>query len=199
MMFNQKEYQKEYRRKNREALAVKAAERRARPEAKTKAREVTKAHYAKNKEKALAYAKQYRKTNAQTIAQQNQVRSKKYRAENVALERERHRKYRDNNVDSIRVGNKKYREENPHINAAKTARYRAGLKQATPVWSERIGIQTLYAKRIELERLWDVELHVDHIVPLNHDTVCGLHCLANLQIISAEDNLSKSNRFGEMS
>lgn len=36
---------------------------------------------------------------------------------------------------------------------------------------------------------------VDHVVPIKHDEVCGLHVLSNLQLLTRRQNRSKGNKF----
>lgn len=89
---------------------------------------------------------------------------------------------------------RKYRINNSATVLARLAKRRAQKKQAVPPWFEKSEVEALYhhckMKSIQEGKIY----HVDHIIPINNTDVCGLHCLDNLQILTAEENLSKSNK-----
>jgi uncharacterized protein YdaU (DUF1376 family) len=67
---------------------------------------------------------------------------------------------------------------------------------ATPPWltaAHKSQIVEIYerARRVSVET--GVAQHVDHIVPLRGESVCGLHVPWNLQVIPAYQNIRKSN------
>ena len=68
------------------------------------------------------------------------------------------------------------------------------IKEATPIWAELNQIKELYKEAKMLEDSTEIKYHIDHIVPLKGKSVCGLHCIDNLQILTATANLSKGNR-----
>lgn len=78
------------------------------------------------------------------------------------------------------------------------ARLRDAAKSAAmPEWltiEDRRLMTNLYTEARRVSRETGVQHHVDHIVPLRGKTVCGLHVPWNLRIITANDNIKKSNK-----
>lgn len=72
---------------------------------------------------------------------------------------------------------------------------RTRRKGATPAWADKQAIRAVYGECRRLARETGVEHHVDHVIPLKHPLVCGLHVHNNLQVLPAVDNLRKSNQF----
>lgn len=137
-----------------------------------------KKHYNNNKDAILAKNKQYRQSHGESIL----ANKRKYRNENREKIREFARKYA-----------KSDRQRNPAKHATKAARRRLLVKQAIPTWADLSAINGLYFLSDIFKRA-GVILHVDHVVPINSDIVCGLHCEANLQLLPAFENTSKGNR-----
>ena len=92
-----------------------------------------------------------------------------------------------------------YTRKNSAAANVKSTKRRVRKLECTPDWLD-----------VEYESLFMIEIHslsimrklstgfgwhVDHMVPLTSNKVCGLHCSDNLQLIPAFDNLSKGNAY----
>ncbi len=66
---------------------------------------------------------------------------------------------------------------------------------ATPEWGNTEDIGALKKKCRELNSYGDTVFVIDHIDPLLHPLICGLHFVGNMQIITSEENALKSNHF----
>ncbi len=120
--------------------------------------------------------------------QRLRARGAVWREENPEKNREFDRRWREENPEKKRECDRKWSGENPEKLCAKNAGRRARKLQATPAWASTTSIKALYDSRPEGH-------HVDHIVPLKHPLVCGLHVHQNLQHLLGKENLSKSNKF----
>lgn len=76
-------------------------------------------------------------------------------------------------------------------------RRRSAKLQATPIWANRSEILSIFRLARILRDVTGCRYHVDHIVPLQHPLVCGLHVTANLRVIGAFDNGCKYNSFDQ--
>lgn len=90
----------------------------------------------------------------------------------------------------------KYANANPAKMRAGKMRYLYALDQATPTWLTKAHweeMEAFYAKAKRLTLESGIKMHVDHIIPIRGETVRGLHVPWNLQILTATENISKSN------
>ena len=161
-----------YRKANRENLAAKQ---RAYAQAnKEKVVAKNKAWYEANREKVIASQKAYREANREKRAA---IKKAWYEA----------------NKEEVIAKTKAYNEANKERVAANSARRRAVKLKQIPVHlrdcpHEKQRLVEIYKLRNILSEATGVEHHVDHMWPLSDG---GPHWSGNLQVIPAEENMSK--------
>lgn len=107
----------------------------------------------------------------------------------------RYKANEDNKRPGIRAKrDKEYRLLKPWVWTSANARRRARKYQATPQWANKFFIQEIYDLAQRRSKMLGFKWHVDHIVPLKSELVCGLHVENNLQVIPGVLNISKFNR-----
>jgi len=108
------------------------------------------------------------------------------------------RVYRQNNQDKVKGCQSKYYENNKELFFNHNSKRRAKSRNATPSWlssEQKAHMKRTHKLRLLIEEATGVKYHVDHIVPLNGKSICGLNVPWNLEVIQAKENLSKSNKF----
>lgn len=144
--------------------------------------------------------KHYHEINKNRISEYN----RQYKEDNKDQFSEYHKQYRkqyyEDNKDKILEQHKHYKKANrPKFNALNAKRNATKLN-ATPDWltSEELQqIEEFYREAQTLKLLTGQKYHVDHIVPLQGENVCGLHVPWNLQVLEASENIKKSNKLIE--
>lgn len=132
----------------------------------------------KNKEARKSIEENYRKSEKGRESSKRRSKNYYYRNKDAKTERQK---------EIERKSKRDYKKKNPSKNTELSNRRRAQKLNATPSWYESELVAMVYEKSREYG------FHVDHIVPLLSDKVCGLHCWHNLQIISPMDNYKKGN------
>lgn len=99
------------------------------------------------------------------------------------------RAYALENAERMREKTRLWKKANPGKVAAAVRLRNTRERRQMPLWADKEEIARIYehAKRIGES--------VDHVIPLKHKLVSGLHVETNLRVIPLIDNLRKNNRF----
>jgi len=137
----------------------------------------------------LAYLKRVAKNKAKARAKEQREKRLAEEHRILKLNRERYQRYwgfTDEEMD--------WQAQQNAIDRRAAQKRRCAKLSAIPLWADPAKIEAVYQEAARLETFTGVAMHVDHIVPLVSDVVCGLHCEQNLQILTRRENISKNNR-----
>lgn len=149
-----------------------------RPEVRAK-KQVLDAEYAqRNKERLAAYKAAW--------AAQNQE----------SVKAKRKAKYLASRTEILQKA-AEWKRDNPALVNARCAKRHAAKKQRVPSWLtdfDKFVIQETYDMAQLMTQLTGTPYTVDHILPLQGETVSGLHVPQNLQVVTQTYNASKQNK-----
>lgn len=180
-------YMRDYRAANPER--VRETERRTRLKNREKCLERQRQYYARNREECRRKQKEYRRANSAKIVKQVTRWQKANHERTKATKRKSARKaYAANPRKFITEALERIKRA-PEKARARSAFRRAMKRNATPPWVDKAALQAIYDEAAALG------MSVDHIIPLKHQRICGLHVPWNLQLLSHSENASKGNRY----
>lgn len=145
---------------------------------------------AKNPDSVLKASREWRARNPDKV----RASFAKWYAEHAEHDCSKRREWNRLNAARAVAITTEWRRRNKGRANAIVSRRRAAMKQALPLWSDPKKVEEFYFAADFLGMVTGEWHHVDHIVPLQSKIVCGLHCEANMQVITGSENQSKSNR-----
>jgi hypothetical protein len=141
-------------------------------------KETFKKAYAKDKDRWLSYAAQWRDNNRQYVNEYSRM-------------------YAKTNPKKVKEIFKAYRADNMYKHVANERLAAAKRMGRLPNWitKEHLNqMEQIYYHAETIQKRSGIRMAVDHIVPLKNKKVCGLHVPWNLQIMDFSANCAKHNK-----
>jgi len=158
-----------------------------------KMKAIDKAYRQKNREKRYAKHIEWRERNRDKTRAHVRESYRRHRTERLAQSNAYNAEHRPPK-EIARERKQKWMAGNAEKHRAIQASRRAKKMMASPSWVDRAEIRKVYDLAKKLQAMTGIPHDVDHIVPLKHPHVCGLHVPWNLQILTKSENSRKGNR-----
>lgn len=146
--------------------------------------------YAKNSDRVKANVAEWQRRNPAA----RKAHGAAWRAAHAESKKAYDDGWRHRNPEKVYARVKNWTMQNPGKVNARNAKRRAAQLRAIPPWADIGKIRVIYEMAAEM-RASGFDVHVDHVVPLQGEMVCGLHVQTNLRIIHASANVAKGNSF----
>lgn len=134
-----------------------------------------------------------RQTSSGQCSQCSRENSRSYRSKNLEYCRSKHQQWCINNKNTIRKNSSNWAKNNKAKKCEISIRYYASKMRAIPSWFDKKAVLEFYTQAELLSNQTGILHHVDHIIPLQGELVCGLHVQNNLRVITMSENCSKGN------
>lgn len=141
-----------------------------------------------------------------TSREQAKERARRWRAKNPEASSAASNRWREKNQDKLAASyakryaadpeksknaTRKWRADNTGRSNYISAKRRATIRNATPTWLTSAQEEEM---RVLYEKARRENKQVDHIIPIAHKRVCGLHVPWNLQLLTKSENCKKKNK-----
>lgn len=154
--------------------------------------------------------REYSRLNRLKNIEKRREYDRQYVKKNRARKTKKFREWRHKNPHKAKEANTRHYEyqqqwlrDHSELTAHHAAKRRASRKKQTPPWVDETHlekIKEIYRSAKTRSAFHEVPFHVDHIEPLKgvnekgEHVSSGLHVWWNLRVITAEENLKKSNK-----